>query len=46
MARNMRKQNLKIEMLAGNSLKSFPDASSKKTTRESAARGCEKHFIR
>ena len=31
MARNMRKQNLKIEMLAGNSLKSFPDASSQKT---------------
>ena len=31
MARNMRKQNLKIQMLAGNSLKSFQDGSSQKT---------------
>ena len=31
MARIKRKQNLKIQMLAGNSLKSFFDASFKKT---------------
>ena len=27
----MRKQNFKIQMLAGNNLKSFPDARSRKT---------------
>ena len=32
MARNKTKQNLEIQMLAGNSLKSFPNASSQKTT--------------
>ena len=32
MARNKTKQNLKIQMLAGNSLKSFPSASSQKNT--------------
>ena len=32
MARNKRKQNLKIQMLAGNRLKSFPNARSQKTT--------------
>ena len=31
MARIMRKQNLKIQMLAGNNLKSCPDTRSKKT---------------
>ena len=31
MARNKTKQNLEIQMLAGNSLKSFPNASSQKT---------------
>ena len=31
MARNKRKHNLKIQMLAGNRLKSFPDARSQKT---------------
>ena len=32
MAINKRKHNLKIQMLAGNRLKSFPDARSQKTT--------------
>ena len=34
MARDKTKQNLKIQMLAGNSLKSFPNASQKTTTLE------------
>ena len=32
MARNKRKHNLKIQILAANRLKSFPDARSQKTT--------------